>query len=100
MNYPYFQSHVYIIASRLWSLNLLITNFGSTTYFLIAICNQDNIFVSMYTIIKSGTYSGSEHRSSEPDGVSLHLMGDHLHIDRLWLQIIDLLSSSFNNFLV
>ena len=27
----------------------------------------------------------SQHRSSEPDGVSLHLVRDHLHVNRLCL---------------
>ena len=32
------------------------------------------------------TYSGSQHASSEPDCIALHVVGDHSHIDGLGLK--------------
>ena len=36
--------------------------------------------------INTESHRGSEHAASEPNGVPLHLVGDHLHVDRLRLK--------------
>lgn len=44
----------------------------------------------MNCFITRMTYRRRQHGSSKPDGVSLHLMGNHLHIDGFWLKTVGL----------
>lgn len=87
------RSKYWVVTANAWAI-FLVCSFCVTNFVKFRLLKKKNnnahsiiytVFIR-YSTFYGATYSWRKHASSKPYGVSLHVMWNHLNINRLWLE--------------